>query len=136
MHGSMAERSLAGTASRQAEARANSFTRLMRSQHVPACAGKPADHQASSRERNERLAGLHVALVVLGQSSIARQPGERALHYPAAWLDVEATRARLMLDDLQFPPALLLAPVGQPLASVGRVRPDPLEPWHEVVQPD
>jgi hypothetical protein len=55
-----------------------------------------------------------------------------AFHHPTAWLDAEAARAWRSLHDLQVPAVtLLLAPVGQHLATIGGIRPDLLQSRHE-----
>jgi hypothetical protein len=46
-------------------------------------------------------------------------------------LDVEAARVSFALYHFQGPAIVLLAPVGQLLTTVGSIRPDLLEPWHE-----
>ena len=57
-------------------------------------------------------------------------------HEPATRLHGETARAWLALHDLQVPPvALVPAPVRQPLAAVGRIRPDLLETRHEEGEP-
>ena len=70
-------------------------------------ASQPSEHQPRCRKLDERFAGLHFALIVFGQPSVANQPGEAALNDPAAWLHAEATAACLTRHDLQLPPTTL-----------------------------
>ncbi len=75
---------------------------------------EPTEHQARRRDRDERLARLDLALVVLRQPAVPRNPSKRALYYPPARLHLETLGAWLALDDLERPAVtLLLAPVGQ-----------------------
>ena len=75
-------------------------------------AGKPAQRQARRRQLDERLAGLHHALIVLGQPAVAAQPREAPLDDPAARLNAEGTRTGCTLDDFPRPSSLLLTPLG------------------------
>jgi hypothetical protein len=95
----------------------------------------PATRQARRRDLDERLAGLDYALVVLAQPPIAQQPGETPFDHPSARLDTEAMGAWLALLDLQLPTAVLYAPLGQLLAPIGCIRPDPLEAGREEGKP-
>lgn len=93
--------------------------------------GQPTNRQASRRHLEKRLGCLYFALVILRQPPIANQPGETPLNDPAAWLDAEAMRARLALNDFQLPPALYSAPISQIFATIGRIGPDLVEAWDE-----
>ena len=96
---------------------------------------QPAEHQAGRRDLNQGLARLDLALVVLGQPPIPREPSKRALYYPPARLDLKAMGARSPFHDLQVPAVtLLMTPLGQFFAAIGRIRPDLLEARHEVRQ--
>src|SRR5262249_7980793 len=98
--------------------------------------GQSAEQEAGHRNLNQRLARLHLALVVPGESAIADQPGEASLHDPATRLHTESSPAWRSFYHLKLPAvALLPAPLGQLLATVGGICPDLLEPWHEDRQP-
>src|SRR5258708_27355198 len=82
------------------------------------CWGKPSDAPPKARQEHsnqrhfdERFAGLHLALVVLRQPAVARQPREATFDHPPARLHLESTGAPLALHDLEVPTAVLLAPV-------------------------
>src|SRR5258707_2014443 len=93
--------------------------------------GQSAKQEADGGQLDEVLDGLHLALVVLGQSPGPIQPSEATFHYPSTRLHLEAMGAWLALHDLQLPAGLLLAPVGQLLPTVRRIGPDLLEPGHQ-----
>jgi hypothetical protein len=81
---------------------------------VPQVASQVAEHQARRRQLDERLTGLDLALIVLGQASVPRQPRETMFNNPPARLHLEVLGAWLSLHHLQVPAvALLSAPVGQ-----------------------
>lgn len=111
----------------------------MRMRGTPAARLMPSqsfERQPCRSYLDERLTGLHSALVVLRQSPIAIQSGKTSFNDPASRLDAEAARARRLLNGLEVPSAaLLLAPSSQLLATVGGIDPDPLEPRREVRQP-
>lgn len=95
-------------------------------------AAEPTQKQAGRSKLNEGLAGLHRALIVLGESAVANQPREGTFNHPSSRLDTEAAHARLTLHDFQLPTLPLMpAPVGQLFATIGGIRPDLLEPRHE-----
>jgi len=66
-----------------------------------------AEHQASRRQLDERLARLHQALIILRQPPIPRDPGKRTLNYPSARLHGEAARPGLALHGLALPAVAL-----------------------------
>src|SRR5258706_10025339 len=63
---------------------------------------KPSKHQACRRDLDERLARLHTALVILGQTPIANQPGETSLNDSPARMHLETLGAWLALHDLRM----------------------------------
>ncbi len=73
--------------------------------HVP---GQPTEYQACRRDLDQRLARLHCALVVLGESVVPNHSGKASLHDPEAWLDTAAAHGRSTLHDLEVPAAALL----------------------------
>src|SRR5260221_7831558 len=94
--------------------------------------GEPTEHQATHRQLDHRLARLHLALIVPGSLAVASQPSEASFNDPPPRLDTETARARCPFHDLEVPAvALLLAPLRQLLAPVGRIGPDLLEQWNE-----
>jgi hypothetical protein len=95
--------------------------------HLPR---QPLQHQADHGHLDEPLARLHLPLVVLAQTAVPHQPGERALHDSPVGQDGETFGIRAPttpLDDLQFPLVLLIAPPSQLLSRVGSICPDPLQ---------
>ena len=51
----------------------------------------------------ERLAGLHLPLVILGEALIPMEPPESPLHDPLLRQDLEALGLLVALDDLDLP---------------------------------
>ncbi len=58
------------------------------------------------------------------------EPPESPLHDPLLRQDLEALGLLVALDDLELSPSLLLAPLGELLATVGAVSPDLLQTRH------
>src|SRR6266487_3424911 len=89
------------------------------------------EEQPNHRQLDERFTGLHFALVIFTQASIARDPGKRALHHPSSRLAAPPTLARSALHHFEIPAALSFAPDSQLLSPVGGIRPDLLEVWEQ-----
>jgi hypothetical protein len=71
-------------------------------------------------------------LEVLGQTTVAAQVGESALHHPTARLDSEADLGRRGTDDGHPPAEGGLDPVLE-TALVGTIRPELLDAWKLLV---
>jgi hypothetical protein len=74
------------------------------------------------RQVDQRFAAFGVMLVVFAQAAIATQPGERALHHPAARQHHEGVLLDQFLDDLKLDAELFLDPLDQ-LARVVLIGP-------------
>lgn len=91
--------------------------------------------QPNHGDLDQRLARLDLALEVFTHATIPREPCECAFHDPPFGKHVEASCAWRTCHDFQVPVALLFAPVGQFLATIGSISPDFLEAWDEEFQP-
>ena len=85
--------------------------------------GQALDHHAHHGPLHPRLVVFGLALVVDGQPAALAEPGEGALHDPAAGQDLKVVDALAFADDLDRQREDLGGP-GDQLASVAGISPD------------
>src|SRR5215217_2223900 len=59
---------------------------------------QPPQHQADHGHLDERLAALHLPLVVLAQTAVTYQPRKSSLHYPPLRQNIEAKQSIMTRD--------------------------------------
>lgn len=100
--------------------------------HTPAQAG---EQQPNHCHLDQRFARLHLPLIILAHSSIARDPTEGTLHHPSTRYDAEASGAWGTLHDFQLPFSCRLAPLNNLPSAIRRVCPDFFETGDEELEP-
>ena len=85
--------------------------------------GQALDHHAHHGPLHPGLVVFGLAFVVDGQPAVLAEPGEGALHDPAAGQDLEVVDALAFADDLDRQGKDLLGPDDQ-LAGVAGIGPD------------
>jgi hypothetical protein len=83
-----------------------------------------SEEQPNHRQLDQCFARLDFSFVIFTHSPVARNPTERALHYPSPGQNTEATRAWRALDHFEIPATLRLAPGSQLLPTVRCISPD------------
>jgi hypothetical protein len=108
-------------------------------------AGEPTEPQPTHRQVDHHFAALGEVRILFTQPALAPNPGDRAFYHPPAWQDGEGRQGRRLdiegipapalgaLNNVQGPFALLFHPMAQPLAAIGHVGPDVLQPLARLV---
>src|SRR6185295_10268747 len=99
--------------------------------------------QSNARDHDPSLGAGDGGLEVLGEATVASEPGEGTFNHPAAWLWLEGSDALRPSDDLDRPPAQVsqrpeqlwstIDAIGEDVSQVREAAPEPSQQWHGAV---